>query len=160
MTPVNLGDLPSNEAAPTGRVQFKRGAANAQVLCPIDHTAMGDGAGSPMRLEIWGQTRPGWWVFRAENIFIIGDNAWYWFAWYIKLEPADENGVSQEFAHHRLHSALGWQQSCIDTAFKLKANQYYIATMTFRDRQAGSVYYWTGPDYCTLSAEYIAEGSL
>jgi hypothetical protein len=159
MTPVKLGDLPSNQPAPTGLVQFKRGAANAQTVCPADHNAMGDGAGGYMQIGIT-PTRPGWWVIRAENIFIIADGAWYYFAWYVKLDPADADGNYQDYAHHRLHSALGWQQSCLDTAFRLNAGQAYLATMVFRDRQAGTVYYWTGPDYCTISGEFVGEGSL
>jgi hypothetical protein len=160
MTPVALGALPSNQPAPTGLVQYKRGAANAQTVCPADSYAMGDGAGGYMQIGITTGARPGWWIIRAENIFIIADAAWYYFAWYVNLNVADANGIQNEYAHHRLHSALGWEQSCIDTAYRLAANTSYLATMVFGYRQAGTVYYWTGPDYCTIQGEFIGEGSL
>jgi hypothetical protein len=160
MSPVNLGDLPSQQPVPTGLQQFKRGANNVGVVCPADNTIMYDGAGVPMRVTITTVTRPGWWVIRAENIFLLNDAAWYWFAWYVKLEPADALGVSSDYAHHRLHASLGWEQSCIDAAYKLNPMTTYWATMYFRDRQAGTVNYFSGPDYCTISGEFIAEGSL
>ena len=160
MSPVALGALPSEQPVPTGLQQFKRGASAAQVVCPANNSIMYDNAGAPMQVAITTGSRPGWWVIRAENIFIIGDAAWYYFAWYVQLSPADATGWSIDYAHHRLHSALGWQQSCIDTAFKLNASTTYTATMYFRDRQAGTVYYFTGPEYCTISGEFIAEGSL
>jgi hypothetical protein len=160
VSPVNLGDLPSQQPVPTGLAQLKRGASDAQTVCPADNSIMYDGAGSPMRIAITTGSRPGWWVIRAENIFIIGDAAWYYFAWYVQLSPADALGISNEYAHHRLHSIPGWEQSCIDTAYRLNANTTYTATMIFRDRQGGTVYYWTGKDYCTIGGEFVAEGSL
>jgi hypothetical protein len=160
MTPVALGDLPSQQPAPTGLVQFKRGAANAQTICPGNNSIMYDGAGSPMRISLTTGSRPGWWIIRAENIFLLADATWYWFAWYILVEPSDLDGYGNQMAHGRLHSALSWNQSCLDAAYRLNANTAYQCTMYFRDRQAGSFYYWTGPDYCTLSGEFIAEGSL
>lgn len=160
MTPVNLGDLPSNQPAPTGLCQFKKGARNAQTTCPANNSIMYDGLTDPMEITITTGSRPGWWLIRAENIFIIGDAAWYYFAWYVQLTPADANGVSIEYSHGRLHSALGWNHYPLDAAFRLNANTFYKATMYFRDRQAGTFYYWTGPDYCTLSGEFVAEGSI
>ena len=161
MTPVALGDLPSQQPVPTGLMQFKRGAIDAQVVCPADNSIMYDGAGSPMQIYLTTGSRPGWWVIRAENIFVIADAAWYYFAWYVQLGPtADVNGIQNQYAHHRLHSAVSWQQSCIDTVYYLNPNTTYAATMRFRDRQAGTVYYFTGPNYCYISGEFIAEGSL
>jgi hypothetical protein len=162
MSPVALGDLPSNEPVPTGRVSLKRGASNSGVVCPPNNSIMYDGPGSPWPMYVYVDTgsRPGWWIIRAENIFILSDAAWYYFAWYVRLDPPDADGVSIEYGHHRLHSALGWQQSCIDAAFRLNPNTHYEATMYFRDRQAGTVSYFTGPDYCTIGGEFIAEGSL
>lgn len=159
MSPVKLGDLPSNEPIPTGKVQMKRGASNVGIVCPANNTIMYDGAGAPMQIAIT-PTRPGWWVIRAENIFILSDAAWYYFAWYVNLAPADANGNSIDYAHHRLHNAIGWQQSCLDTAFKLNANTAYTASMYFRDRQAGTVQYYGGPEYCMIAGEFIAEGSI
>lgn len=160
MTPVNLGDLPSNQPAPTGLGQLKRGAANAQTLCPANGYAMGDGAGGYMQIGITTGSRPGWWVIRAENIFIIGDAAWYYFSWYVNLNQADANGIQNEMCHGRIHSAIGWQHYAIDTAYRLNPNTSYLATMVYGSRQAGTHYYWTGPDYCTIGGEFIAEGSL
>jgi hypothetical protein len=161
MSPVKLGDLPSNQPVPTGKIQFKLAGPAAAVVCPPNNTIMGDNSGNPMQIAITTPpTRGGWWVIRAENIFSLADGAWYYFAWYVQLSPADADGKSIDYAHHRLHNALGWQQSCLDTAFKLNANTAYTCAMYFRDRQAGTVYYFTGPEYCYISGEFIAEGSI
>jgi hypothetical protein len=160
VSPVNLGDLPSTQPVPTGLGQIKRGAADAQVVCPANYDIFYDGAGNPMRIAITTGSRPGWWVIRAENIFVLADAAWYYAAWSVTLNMADVNGINSEFAHMHLHSALGWNVSCIDTAYRLNANTTYLATMYMRDRQAGTWYYWSGPNYSYISGEFIAEGSL
>jgi hypothetical protein len=160
MSPVNLGDLPSQSPAPTGLGQLKRGASNAQTATPADNSILYDGAGAPMRIALTTGPRPGWWLVRAETIFIIGDGAWYYFAWYVQLSPADADGIQNHYAHGRLHSAIGWEQSCIDAAYRLNPSTSYTATMMYGYRQAGSHYYWTGPDYTTIAGEFVAEGSL
>jgi hypothetical protein len=159
MTPVLLGDLASNQPAPTGLCQIKRGASDAQTVCPANNSIMYDGAGAPMQIAIT-PARPGWWIIRAETIFIIADAAWYYFAWYIQLSPADANGQSIDYGHHCLHNAVGWRQQAIDTAFRLNASTAYTATLYFRDRQAGTVYYWTGATYTYIAGEFIGEGSV
>ena len=162
MTPVNLGDLPSNEAAPTGLVQIRRGVVGAGQVQWSDHSPMYENVGSPWPMYIYISTgnRPGWWVIRAETIFSMADAAWYYFHWYIHLSQADENGVQDDHNYKCQHSALSWQQSCLDTAFKLKANAYYEATMYYGGRSGGTVYRWCGADYTYIKGEFIAEGSL
>ena len=159
MSPVNLGALPSNQPAPTGLCQIKRGAADAQSVCPANNTAMLDGAGAPMRIAIT-PARAGWWVIRAETIFILADAAWYYFSWYIQLSPADANGWSADYSFHCLHNAVGWRQNAIDAVFLLNASTAYTATMMFNVRQAGTVSYWTGSTYCYIAGEFIGEGSV
>jgi hypothetical protein len=159
MTPVNLGDLHSNEPVPTGLVQLKRGQIDGQ--SPFaDWSYIYDGVGGPMQIAITTGNRPGWWVIRAETIFSIADAAWYFFHWFVRCSPVDENGWGDDHNYHRLHSALSWQQSCLDTAYRLKANTTYTATMFCAGRQAGTIYYWTGSTYHYIKGEFIAEGSL
>lgn len=162
MTPVNLGDLPSNESAPTGNVQVKRGKVGVG--------QEGWNSQSPMYIEpppsawpmyIYTQSKyAGWWVIRAETIFSLADATWQYFNWYVHLSSPDENGIQNEYNYHRLHSALSWQPSCLDTAFKLKGNTYYEATMYFGDRSGGTLYRWCGAEYSYIKGEFIAEGSL
>src|SRR3954465_9540316 len=101
MTPVNLGQLPSDQPVPTGLCQFKRGVSSAQVVVPADNTAFGDNAGGLMRIAITPQ-RAGWWIIRAQTIFTLADATWYYLAWNVTLNPADANGIVTEAAHHRL----------------------------------------------------------
>lgn len=162
MTPVNLGDLPSNQPVPTGLVQIRRGKAGQGQLPFRDNTIMYE----EINFDLWplyitiGTTRPGWWVIRAENIFSIVDATWHYFNWFVRLSQPDENGIQDEYNYHRLHSALSWQQSCLDTAFKLKANTYYEATAYFGGRSGGTIYRWGGPEYTYIKGEFIGEGSL
>ena len=160
MTPVNLGDLPSAEPVPTGLGQLKRGNQDGQVQW-ADWTQMYHDSAPlyEMRISIY-PPRPGWWVIRAENIFLMAEAAWYYFHWFVRCSPADANGITDEHNYHRLHSALNWQQSCIDTAFKVNASTYYEAGMFYGGRSGGTVYRWTGSTYSYISGEFIAEGSL
>ena len=159
MTPVKLGDLPSNEPAPTGLVQVKRGTVGAGTQSWADYNYFLDGAGNPMQIAIT-PTRPGWWIVRAETIFSIADGAWYYCEWRVRCSPADANGIGDDFNYHRLHSALSWQQACLDTAFKLNANTTYTASMVIGGHSAGTWYYWAGAPYHYIKGEFIAEGSL
>ena len=158
MTPVALGELPSQQPVPTGFGQIKRGQVDGQSPWG-DWNYLYDGAGGLMQIAIT-PTRPGWWVIRAETIFSMLDAAWYFFHWFVRCSPADANGITDEHNYHRLHSSLSWEQSCLDTAFKLNANTTYTATMFCAGRSAGSIYYWTGGTYTYISGEFIAEGSL
>lgn len=159
MTPVALGDLPSNQPAPTGLVQVKFGAVGSGQQNWADYNFFQDGAGALMQIAIT-PNRPGWWVIRAETIFSILDGAWYYCEYRVRCSPADANGIGDDFNYHRLHSALSWQQACLDTAFKLNAGQTYTATMLMGGRNAGTWYYWSGPDYHRIMGEFVAEGSL
>jgi hypothetical protein len=159
MTPVNLGDLPSAQPIPTGLGQLKRGASANEYGC-TGPNPFSDGAGGSMQIAITTGSRPGWWIVRAETIFRLLDSAWYYFAWSVRLSPADALGVSQEMGHGRLHVIPSWQHYAIDTVYKLNANTTYTAAMWFEYHQAGTVMIYLGPEYTYIGGEFIAEGSL
>jgi hypothetical protein len=159
VSPVNLGQLPSDQPPPTGLVQSKRSAAaslnftNAVAYVPIT-----DGYGAPMAISIT-PTRPGWWVIRAETIWLVAEANWYYATWYVNITPTDADGWVNDYNHMSKHSAQGWQESCLDTVFKLNAGVAYTATMMFGYCNAGtwSVY---GGGFSYIQGEFVGEGAL
>jgi hypothetical protein len=161
MSPTNLGDLPSNEPAPTGLVQLKRGVANQTDGYTNNNpigTVLTDGAGGRMEIAIT-PARPGWWLIRAENIIYSPDAIWTYCYWEVFLTPNDADNVNLAIAYLPLHSALSWNESCIDTAHRLNAGVAYKAQMRWRANSGYSHGFWTGPDYCYIMGEFVEDGS-
>jgi hypothetical protein len=157
MSPAYLGALPLDQPAPTGLVQLKRGAGG-QIAVPGNYSPLVDGIGGTMKIAIT-PTRPGWWCLRAETIFITNAN-WISFAWYIEVLPADYNGDQSTWNYCTMHSAQGWQQSCLDATYRLKANTAYTAEMRFAFTQGEQQYFYAGPGYTFIAGEFVGEGRL
>jgi|tagenome__1003787_1003787.scaffolds.fasta_scaffold20741469_2 hypothetical protein len=162
MSPVNLGTLGSNVPAATGRCQIKRAPGNNSVNYSAGvagNTVLSDGAGGQMSMSITTGQQPGWWVIRAETIWLT-DGTWYYFTWNVILSPADADGMSQAWNHLCLHPALGWQESCIDTIFRLQANTTYTVSMCWGYSQGGTQALYAGPDFTYLLGEFVGEGQI
>lgn len=160
MSPINLADLPSNQPAPTGLCQIKRGAGSSIGLNNQygQGTPLTDGT-SPMQISITPQ-RPGWWVVRAETIWNQVDALWMYFTWYVGLSPADADGFSQAWNHTCQHSAQSWQESCIDVVFRLNAGVAYTAGMFWGYSQGYNQQYFAGVDYHFIMGEFVGEGAI
>jgi len=162
MTPVNLGDLPTNSPVPLGTCQLKRGAVDGQVnytSANADGTVILDGAGAPMQIQVTPAVNS-WWLIRAEMIWSSPDAAWSYQQVRIDLTPADLDGFSKDYAMLPIHSALSWQDVNIHTAYRIAANTLYTARLCWVTSNAYNHYMWTGKDYTYISGELIAEGSF
>jgi hypothetical protein len=157
MSPTNLADLRSDQPAPTGLCQIKRGQVNGTIYytnAVAQGTIIHDGNNNPMRIGIT-PARAGWWIVRAENIWSTPDAAWAYFTWYLQLSPADADGVSQDWNHGCIHSALSWQESSIHTAYRLNAGVAYTVTEYWGYSQGYNQGWWSGPDYCYIMGEFV-----
>ena len=164
MSPTNLGDLPSNQPAPTGLCQIKRGGGGGVNYSNgiAQGTTISDGAGGYMTIAVT-PPRPGWWIIRAETIWLMLDATWAYFTWCVSCNPVDANGWGGgggDWNHMSQHSAQGWQESCIDTAYRLNANTTYTAGMYWGYSQGWTQQIYTGGDYTYISGEFIEDGSL
>ena len=104
--------------------------------------------------------QPGWWVVRAETIWLANDAAWYYFTWNITLSQPDADGVQQAWNHMCQHPNQGWMESCIDVIFRLQPNTYYQASMCWGYTQAGSQTCFTAGEYHYIFGEFVGEGAL
>jgi hypothetical protein len=159
VSPVNLADLPSDQPAPTGLMQLRRGGAATTLAYNntiASGTLLGAGDGGYMQISVT-PARAAWWLLRAQTIWQTPDAAWAYFTWFVSLNRADALGVSTYYAHHCMHSALGWQQSVIDAAFLLSPGVAYTASMAWGSSQGFQQYQYVGPEYTQIMGELIAE---
>lgn len=162
MSPTNFGDLRSDQPAPTGLCQVKRGASAVEIGWSNAYSArpIEDGAGNPMRIAIT-PIRAGMWLIRAEMIWRTGDPVWSYFHWGVRLTPADADGWFDDRNHHTMHSALGWTESCLNTAFKLSAGVAYTCDMYWPNSSSGyGQIYYCDPAYHGIVGEFLEDGVL
>ena len=162
MSPVNFGDLPSDQPAPTGLCQIKRGVANSSLAwsMAIGVRTMEDGSGGLMRINIT-PPRAGWWLIRAETMWVLSDAAWYYAHWGVRCVPLDADGRGDDRNHMCIHSALSWQESVINTAYRLLAGVPYYCEMYWpNSANAGTWNYHTWYEYHYIFGEFIEDGSL
>ena len=162
MTPVNLAALPSNQPAPTGLCQIKRGGAETSLTYnnSIEQgRTMHDGTGVPLQISITPD-RPGWWVVRAETIWNQVEAVWMYFAWFIGLNVNDADGQGWDWAHNCQHSAQGWQESCIDAIYRLNAGVTYTCRMAWGYSQGYNQQQYVGKDYTYIFGEFVGEGQI
>ena len=159
MNPINLADLPSNQPAPTGLVQIKRGAADG-----VANYSMGsgrqwiiDGGGGYMQIAIT-PPRAGWWLLRAETIWTTDYPGWTSLTWSIQVN-ADEANVATNYLS--LHSTIGWQESVMDIVYPLSAGVAYTAGLVWANfGGAGTHSIWTGGGYTFIAGEFVGEGAI
>lgn len=163
MTPINLGDLPSNQPVPTGLCQIKRGTPTTGTITwnnTVSIRPMEDGNGQPMRIAITPQ-RAGWWIIRAETIWSSPDPTWSYFHWGVRLVPLDLDGAGDDRMHHCMHSAQGWTESALNTVYRLGAGIAYYAEMYWPNASSGyNQSYFSGQDYHYIMGEFVGEGSI
>lgn len=161
MSPINLADLPSNQPAPTGLCQIKRGASNVGITYnnTIGVKPLEDGVGNPMRIAIT-PARAGLWLIRAETIWSSPDAIWTYHHWAVRCVPLDALGFGDDRNHHSMHSALGWTEGVINTAYQLNAGVAYYAEMYWPASCSGyNMIHFAGPDYHCIMGEFI-EGMI
>lgn len=164
MSPIiNLGDLPTDQPVPTGLCQIKRGVANTSIAwySGVAVQPLQDGAGGLMRIGPITPTRPGWWLIRAETMWVLSESAWYYAHWGVRCVPLDADGRGDDRNHMCQHAALSWTEQVINTAYRLNAGTaYYVEQYWPNSANAGTWNYHTYPEYHFISGEFIAEGSL
>jgi len=158
MSPTNLAALPSDQPAPTGLVQVKRGVneAGAWYSNSSGRQWLMDGAGGYMQIHLT-PPRPGWWLLRAETIWTTDNGAWTSMTWSIQVN-ADEANVATDYLS--LHSAISWQEQAIDFVYPLSAGVGYSAGLVWANfGGAGNFAFWTGPTYTYIAGEFVGEGA-
>jgi hypothetical protein len=162
MSPINFGQLPSDQPVPTGLCQIKRGVSNVSIAVTAASgvVALQDGAGAPMRISIT-PPRPGMWLIRAETMWVLSDAAWYYCHWGVRCVPLDADGRGDDRNHHCIHSALSWTEQVINTAYRLNAGVAYYCEMYWpASANAGTWNYHCYPEYHYISGEFLEDGSL
>jgi hypothetical protein len=141
---------------------MKRGAVNTTITWnnTVSVRPIEDGNGQPMRIALT-PSRPGMWLIRAEMIWNTPDAIWSYFHWGVRLVPTDALGFGDDRNHHCMHSALGWTEQVINTAYQLAAGTAYYAEMYWPNSSMGyNQAYWAGPDYHYIMGEFVGEGSI
>lgn len=162
MTPISLGQLPSNQPVPNGLCQIKRGTANTSIgwYSGVAVQPLQDGSGNPMRIAIT-PARSGWWVIRAETMWVLSDAAWYYAHWGVRCVPLDADGRGDDRNHMCLHSALSWTEQVINTAYRLNAGTPYYAEQYWpNSANAGTWNYHVYWEYHSIMGEFIEDGAL
>ena len=161
--PVNIGNLPSDQPAPTGLCQIKRGVLGSSVnvnnTVPVQPIYDQPG-GSPMRISIT-PARAGWWLIHAGSIWNQLDGGWQYWHSGVRLVPLDALGQGDDRNHHCQHPALGYCESIINTAYRLNANTAYYAEMFWPCASNGyTQQYATAPEWLYILGEFVEDGSL
>jgi hypothetical protein len=79
----------------------------------------------------------------------------------VRLQPADADGWFDDRNHHTMHSALGWTESVLNTAYRLNAGTAYTCDMYWPNSTSGNnMMYFAGPDYQYIMGEFIEDGSI
>ena len=165
MTPVNLGQLPTDQPAPLGQGQVKPGVTdgttNYNNTSPNGYplTDAPSGGGNPMRLSLTPQYDC-WWRVTALGIWTTGDAAWTRADWGIDLAPADADGYSRTTSPVWMHSATSWEHSRCTALFRLKAGIVYTATAVWISSDGYGHQVWNGSTYWSITGHTIAEGRI
>jgi hypothetical protein len=162
VSPTNLADLPSASPPNTGVGSVRRGSTAAGITWnnTVSERPMEDGGGSPMRLSRT-PTRPGWWLIRAQSIWVVQEAVWVYWHWGVRLVPLDADGRGDDRNHMASHNALQWNESVINTAYRLNAGVPYYVEMYWPSSSSGyNQQYWCAADFLTLTAEFYEDGSL
>jgi len=156
---INLGNLPSQLVLPNGLGQIARGTYDGVNTWnnTVPAQPMQDGNGQQMKVQITPQ-RAGWWVVHAESIWQTPDAVWTYWHWGIYLTPADAYGWYDDRNHICVHSAIGWSEQTITTAFRLNAGIAYTAYIWWPNSTKGwNQSWWGGKDYFYIKGEFYED---
>ena len=162
MSPTNLGQLPSQQPAPTGLVQRKQGVAEAVITWNNTVPAQGlqDGGGGLMAIYTPTITRECWWLIHAETMWLQVEAYWIAFEWGVDLNTTDLNNFIRAKTQRNQHSALGWQGSAVDMAYRLAAGASYSCVMVWLYSGGWNQQYHVHPRFHYIEGELIGEGAL
>lgn len=161
MSPINLDQLRNDQIPPTGLVQLTRYGTtagsvswnNTMVAQPLRDTL-----GNQLRINVT-PVRAAWWVIRSETLWSQPDAIWSMGIWSVRISPVDLDGQSgPDQAYLPLHSAIGYQCSVIDTAFRLAAGVAYTAAAYWEGSWGYTQQNYAHAVWDYISGELVGEG--
>lgn len=167
MTPTNLSALSSNLPIPNGRVQIKRGAADAAVnynTATPAGTMILDSNGAGMQIS-YTPRYPCLWVVHT-NVMGHGypdGTAWRRWDHTIRITPADADGivVGSQCCHALYdNSTVEWRTVASSCMFRLIAGTAYTAYMAHEYTDKGTSQIHIGNQWIRIIGRIVAEGAL
>jgi hypothetical protein len=162
VTPKTLGQLSSNQPAPTGLVQCKRGAVEGTIRWNNTVPAQGlqDGAGQLMALYLTTPPQRGWWLLHAQALWLqIEPDAWTSIEWGIDLNVPDLTGRIRHKLQTSQHAFMGWITTHIDCAYFLEASTAYSCVMMWLYSSGWNQEYHCNGMYHYIEGEFVGEGA-
>jgi hypothetical protein len=165
--PTNFADLPSNLAAPIGKMQHKRGVTDGNqtfTTATVLGTKMVDGSGGLMQIT-YTPLYPCIWIVRA-NVMSCGavdGIGWRRWDWSIFISPADVNGVTEGIrvpCQAYDNGTVAWRTHAASYPFRLAANTAYTAYLAHAFLSGGSILYHSGPQWIRIMGRSVSEGVL
>ena len=138
MTPINLGDRPTNAPLPVHSVQRNLAAALGQLAFPAAGTVLG--STSPMRIAVTPPRRC-YWICEAALIQGAPAGTWARQDWSLTLTPSDLNGRNTVQCANGLEHGGNYMTDTAGTAWFLEANTAYTCQMVSAIAAAGGFYY-------------------
>jgi microcystin-dependent protein len=160
MVLTTAGPGPQGVQGPAGpggaaySVQVLNGASAAYVGVPsVTESILSNGT-TPMQLSIT-PTVPVWWEVTGNIGVVVKVDAVYNYLYgYLKLSPADQNGITSARALVMQHSQVQtYEWRGFTRIFKLAANTTYTVSLCLGGGDAGSWQYYQGPDQLWLNAK-------
>jgi hypothetical protein len=161
VSPTTLGQLPSDQPAPTGQVQRRQGTANTTIDMNNQvtyGTVLQDGSGANMTLSVT-PTRRALWLVHAQTMWIQVDPLWMSYEVGLFLSPADRNSWNTFKTQNSQHPAIGWRTVVLDALWSLEANTTYYCSLVWLYSSGYTQRYHTYPYYHFIEAELIEEGN-
>jgi microcystin-dependent protein len=157
---VDVGGRPGPQgpAGPGGAaysVQVINGATASYVGVPsVSESILSNGV-SPMQLSITPSV-PVWWEVTGHIGVVVKVDAVYNYLYgYVKLSPADQNGIASARSLLTQHSQVDTYafRGALTRIFKLAANTTYTASLCLGGGDAGTWQYYQGADQLWLNAK-------
>lgn len=170
--PTNLGALKSDELAPTGRVQIKRGVVDtAQQLSNVvpAGTKYNDGAGGFMQISVTPRYDCRW-IVKANMMChqISNSGTWERLDFMIAISPNDVDGravgvqqCTQNFWNNNGSAPIvEWRTYAAYTSFRLAANTAYTASIQHAYSSGWLQTIHTGHLWCRILGRVVGEAEV
>lgn len=157
MSPVLLGDLPTDQPMPTGRVQRRLGVVEAMATWPAAGGIFQAGDGN-MMVSVRSPYAC-YWVVQASFIAINQYTGWTRADAALLCQPADALGYSLSHLAMAASSGVSWHSYSLSAVWRLLPNTDYNCYLYSASSDGYTQYYQAGRHLC-LTGYTLGEGTL
>ena len=152
MTPLNLGDRPTDQPLPVHSVQRKFSSGLGAIAMPVAGTVLG--STDPMTITVTPPRRC-FWVIEASILRAAAAGTWVRQDWGLSLVPTDLYGRTLCQCANGMEQGGNWWIDTCSTEYYLEANTAYTCRM-ISSIQAGN--YYMADVHTTLFGYTIGDG--